>query len=342
MNYRFKSTGSLGGMYQNIKARVIPGKSNGFLPLFLQSRILFYGIVILLFLKIAINGLFIPFPANYFFADITKIDLLHLLNQNRTDNALPALAENEKLDVAAYLKAQDMVRNGYFSHTSPLGTTPWFWFGEAGYEYAYAGENLAIGFVDSKSLYDAWLDSPSHKANLLNPKYQEVGYAVVRGFGENNTIVVVQLFGSAAVKEPVKTPIVKPNNIMETLKTQPETKEASLEPAVIQNPKNNQQKVLAQSTESSAIENSNADFNHNPYFAFLHFIVYDSANALQYASYGLLGLMLSCLFFSIVVNFYNNKSVPILRPIALTIILFMTTLINQEIIFRMLPHYIAL
>src|SRR6185436_16880757 len=71
---------------------------------------------------------------------------------------------------------------------------PWYWFKQAGYVYKYAGENLAVGFVDSKTVYDAWFNSPSHKANLLNKNYTQVGTAIVSGF-DGNSIVVVQEFG---------------------------------------------------------------------------------------------------------------------------------------------------
>src|SRR6185436_7850636 len=98
------------------------------------------------------------------------------------------------LNKAAMAKAQDMVKNGYFAHESPQGISPWYWFKQAGYVYKYAGENLAVGFVDSKTVYDAWFNSPSHKANLLNKNYTQVGTAIVSGF-DGNSIVVVQEFG---------------------------------------------------------------------------------------------------------------------------------------------------
>ena len=54
------------------------------------------------------------------------------------------LAKSDMLQEAAEKKAQDMIENNYFAHTSPQGKTPWHWVEESGYDYRYAGENLAI------------------------------------------------------------------------------------------------------------------------------------------------------------------------------------------------------
>jgi len=88
----------------------------------------------------------IGFPQNEFYADLTKSSLVDLTNRNRATFNLPPLKESPQLDAAAYLKALDMEKNGYFAHTSPTGITPWYWFDQVGYNYRYAGENLAIGF----------------------------------------------------------------------------------------------------------------------------------------------------------------------------------------------------
>ena len=95
------------------------------------------------------------------------------------------------------MKAQDMMAKGYFEHTSPQGISPWYWFDQSGYDYRYAGENLAIGFIDSGEVNNAWLASPAHKANILNGNYRETGTAVLSGnFQGGQTTVVVQLFGT--------------------------------------------------------------------------------------------------------------------------------------------------
>ena len=177
-----------------------------FLRKIMESNILLGFVVLLLLLKIVLIGFSVNLPFNVFFADITKITLENLANQTRQSLGLGILASSLKLDQAARLKAEDMVKNQYFSHTSPTGVTPWFWFSQTDYNYKYAGENLAIGFFDSEEVYRAWLDSPSHKANLVNPNYREIGTAIASGFGQNKAVVVVQFFGSlkpAAASERV-------------------------------------------------------------------------------------------------------------------------------------------
>ena len=197
-------------VFERIKRLILPSESNDYKSRFLQSNILLYFVVLLLALKIVATLISINFPQNIFFADVTKSALENFTNQTRQSDGLKTLTENQKLDQAAELKAENMVQDKYFDHTSPTGVTPWFWFLKAGYNYKYAGENLAIGFYDSKEVYDAWLNSPSHKTNITNPNYTEVGTAVLSGFGQNNTIVVVQEFGSQL---PVKPVVVKNNNL---------------------------------------------------------------------------------------------------------------------------------
>lgn len=120
-------------------------------------------------------------------------EIINLVNEDRASHGLPRLSTNPVLNLAALAKAQDMFEKNYFSHVSPEGTMPWHWFKSMGYHYTYAGENLAEGFRDELELEESWMQSPSHRANILSPYYSEMGLAVVQ---RNNTNVVVQLFGS--------------------------------------------------------------------------------------------------------------------------------------------------
>jgi len=196
-------------VFDKIKHLILPSESNNYKSKFLQSDILLYCVVLLLFLKITAVLVSINIPQNVFFADITKSTLENFVNQTRQSIGLQPLTESQKLDQAAQLKADNMQQDQYFDHVSPTGITPWAWFVKAGYVYKYAGENLAIGFYDSQEVYDAWLNSPSHKANITNPNYTEVGTAVLKGFGPNNAIVVVQEFASPA---PVRVVTAKKDN----------------------------------------------------------------------------------------------------------------------------------
>lgn len=129
-------------------------------------------------------------------------DIVAQTNVERKANNLPPLRTSSRLDLAAEEKLKDMIQDGYFAHISPDGTTPWFWIKNAAYQYIYAGENLAIGFTDAKEAVEAWMNSPSHKANLLNNKYEEIGVAVGQASNINgySGILVVQMFGKPIIQ----------------------------------------------------------------------------------------------------------------------------------------------
>lgn len=271
---------------------------------FLESNILLYCVVLLLILKICTVAVYSNLPFNIFFADITKATLVDYVNQTRQSMGLGTLTNNPKLDQAAQLKAEDMVRNQYFEHVSPNGITPWFWFAKTGYDYKYAGENLAIGFYDSAEVYNAWLNSPSHKANLLNPNYKEIGTGIITGYGNNNAIIVVQLFGS---QKPVVSSVTK--NIA-TPKTQEKIEttkkvEQKTEP-----------KVLAETT-----------------------MIYDYAGVLQEIIYGVsfvvIGLLLIMFFSSF--NFNIERKL-VFRSVIVLGLLAISSLINKEAVILLTPH----
>ena len=133
--------------------------------------------------------------------DISIQKLFTLTNDERAKNGLPALQENTSLDVAAEKKAEDMFKKDYWAHFAPDGGSPWDFIKQSGYLYEYAGENLAKNFLFSKNVVDAWMNSPTHKENIVKKEYTEVGYAVVNGMlsGEETTLVV-QMFGTPLVK----------------------------------------------------------------------------------------------------------------------------------------------
>ena len=113
---------------------------------------------------------------------------------------------------AAEEKAQDMIDNNYFAHISPQGKSPWDWINKNNYNYRYAGENLAIGFANAKEQQQAWMDSPTHKKNILNKNYDETGVAVKQGVIDGHeAIVVVQMFGKQ-LQENIPTENVLDNS----------------------------------------------------------------------------------------------------------------------------------
>src|SRR3989339_1571593 len=131
-----------------------------------------------------------------FATDISVDKLYQLTNEQRQKNNLPSLSLNSALSLAAQRKAENMFQENYWSHYSPDGKTPWDFILGAGYQYEYAGENLAKNFLFSNGVVDAWMDSTTHRENILKKEYTEVGYAIVNGIlnGEQTTIVV-QEFG---------------------------------------------------------------------------------------------------------------------------------------------------
>jgi len=97
-----------------------------------------------------------------------------------------------------------MLAKNYWAHSSPDGTTPWVFIKNAGYEYLYAGENLARGFSSASDVVNAWMNSKAgHRENLLSPNYDDVGFAVVTGtLAGDETILVVQELGRRMAGEP--------------------------------------------------------------------------------------------------------------------------------------------
>lgn len=124
-------------------------------------------------------------------------EVVGYMNRDRVAAGLPALRLDAALSEAAAAKAHDMATKEYFAHTSPDGTTPWYFFERAGYVYRYAGENLAIHFSDAKDEETAWMASEKHRENILSPKYVETGIAVVEiPWNGKTTMLTVELFGT--------------------------------------------------------------------------------------------------------------------------------------------------
>ncbi len=128
---------------------------------------------------------------------ISESELLRDTNIKRVENGLAPLVINNHLTAAAGQKATHMMAHNYWAHFAPDGTTPWSFMRANGYEYVYAGENLAKGFTDSETIVNAWMKSPSHRENLLSPKYNEIGFAILEGnLAGEDTVLVVQMFGA--------------------------------------------------------------------------------------------------------------------------------------------------
>src|SRR3989344_5985246 len=122
--------------------------------------------------------------------------VINFTSTERTTRNLNALSANTLLDSAALKKAEDILERDYFEHTAPDGIKASDLVSDAGYQFLLAGENLALGnFDDEADLVAAWMDSPGHRANILQPNYKDIGVAAVRGEYEGKDVwVSVQIF----------------------------------------------------------------------------------------------------------------------------------------------------
>lgn len=196
---------------------LIPHEGNDHKPHALRPTALkIYGSALIL-VKLFVTGfLFLIYPSTADFASITTSEILALTNASRTEAGVPALSMNSKLNQAAQLKAQDMINNNYFAHTSPSDVKPWSFLKQVGYDYQAAGENLAMDFTDAASVHTAFMNSPSHKKNIMNEKYTEMGIGVLAGkIDGKDTILLVEYFGrpyeiTAVEPAPQPTPQPKP------------------------------------------------------------------------------------------------------------------------------------
>jgi hypothetical protein len=142
-------------------------------------------------------------------ANISPSEVIRLTNIQRAANGLNPLTESSVLDAAALAKGNDMFAKGYWAHFAPDGTSPWSFFLSFGYKYSYAGENLARDFPDAALAVAAWMNSPSHRENMLNPNYRDIGIGVVEGnLAGVDTTIIVQFFG-APLSESPSVPVAK-------------------------------------------------------------------------------------------------------------------------------------
>ena len=149
--------------------------------------------------------------------EMSASNLLQETNEERTANGLAGLTINTTLNQAAQAKADDMAARDYWSHNTPEGNPPWTFFTNAGYSYQTAGENLAYGFDSSADAVVGWMNSPGHKANILNNTYKEVGFGIANSSNYQGTgpeTIVVAMYASpqvlASSPAPASTPVAKP------------------------------------------------------------------------------------------------------------------------------------
>ncbi len=312
-------------LFLELKCLFLPCAENKYRPKFLDSSFLYRFAALLLVLEFAVIPFFIYLPKTGFFADLTKTSLIQLANLARESLGEEPLTENQQLDNAAYLKAKDMLDKGYFAHSSPEGTTPWFWFREAGYDYKYAGENLAIGFLESEEVNRAWLDSPLHRENILGANYSEIGLAVVSGeFQGKQTTVVVQLFGSPRISMQI-IPIT----------TKQTTEAPTTEAATSQ--ENGQLKIILSAQNETGPKN---DFT----MGLISFFASDYYNLLQNIIFGFLIFIIILLINAVLFDIFVYRAYEIqykdilLKTLGFCLILVILLHFDKSSMIQLIPH----
>lgn len=124
--------------------------------------------------------------------------IVDAMNRERAQYGMQPLRLNSKLNAAAGDRASDMFSKHYFEHVSPDGIDPFSWVQKRGYRFSLVGENLAVGYPTASRVVTGWMNSPGHRANILQSQYDEVGIAVasgapVRGYAGP---LVVALYGA--------------------------------------------------------------------------------------------------------------------------------------------------
>ena len=177
----------------------LPHTSNNHRPKLLHSDTVFVIALIILASAFGLSSIKMHHPNVLGLSvNISSEDLLLQTNIQRQQHGVNVLQLNDQLSSAACAKRDNMFQYNYWAHINPVTQqTPWVFIQASGYKYTYAGENLARGFATAADAMTAWMNSPSHRENILSPNYTDVGFCVGQGplTGESDTVLIVQMFG---------------------------------------------------------------------------------------------------------------------------------------------------
>jgi hypothetical protein len=196
-----------------LRDHFLPHRGNKHTPHAIGHTALFGYSVALVFLKFFALSAAIALPAASLFSSaITPTNIISLTNETRKNLDLGTLHEDQKLDASAQNKAEDMMVNQYFAHNSPSGVTPWSWIKGTGYQYKYAGENLAVYFTQAEDVNAGWMASPTHRANIVDTRYSDIGVGVAQGtYNGYPAVFVVEHFGKSSSIQAPAEPILEAN-----------------------------------------------------------------------------------------------------------------------------------
>jgi len=200
----------------NLRDFFIPNKCNSFRPNVLHPKRIAFHAASAVIIKIVMVVFALSFPVqawlspNILYQQAEKI--IQLTNNIRNELGVEPLIENQVLDQAALNKAQDMMINQYFAHVGPDDRALRNWLYDLKYNFRTAGENLAIGFYDANDVLDAWVASPTHYSNLIDPDFTEIGVGVVSGdYNGYETTLIAQYFGDPIAKIDTNTENISPD-----------------------------------------------------------------------------------------------------------------------------------
>lgn len=144
-----------------------------------------------LFIAVFLASSFL-FPSHGYAIDAAKI--ITEVNDERVARGLTPLAQNRMLDNASLQKAISLSKIQSLIHTKSQDGVAWSFINDAGYLYEIAGENLAVNFQNEEEIVDHWMNSPSHRENILRPDFADVGVAVAQGKYEGETADYVVMY----------------------------------------------------------------------------------------------------------------------------------------------------
>lgn len=190
-------------LHHQVKMAVVPHKANRYQPRMTS----WYGLAMLVIVTVALQLGYSAFYKGVVLGDeaqrVTLDALVDATNHERSQTGQRPLRLSKELSLAAQLKIQNMFDEQYWAHTSASGVSPWHWIDKAGYDYSYAGENLAKNFTTAEGAATAWMASPEHRKNMLSDRYEDVGFAVMDGMLEGkDTTLIVALYGAPKKDQP--------------------------------------------------------------------------------------------------------------------------------------------
>jgi hypothetical protein len=193
----------------------IPSENNQFRAKLLSTPFLLAFTAIVFIFNFGV-GISLPASASDGQDVISIQNLLDSHNAERAKNDLPSLELSPLLSLSAKNKAQAMLESDCWDHYCPEGKSPWDYFEESNYDYVFAGENLAEGFYSLDVLMNAWMNSSTHRDNILKSQYSQVGFGIVYGDFQRNpsNVIVAVHFGTP--KDQVRVASASAGNIVIT------------------------------------------------------------------------------------------------------------------------------